>query len=121
MRVGQVRVVGLVCGLWAACGSEPVATKPGTVAPPLCTSVLSFGNGVACNANDPTIALCGTQARRVCASNWLCFDAPELVDCRCEQDLDCTSRTTYINEARSVANKAPLANKCTNGRCAGRP
>lgn len=106
--------------LWA-CDAEPVATKPGSVTPPACVDVKSFGNGSACNANDPTIALCGKSARRVCASNWLCFDAPELVDCACATDADCTKRTEYINVARTAASKAPLASKCEGGRCAGRP
>lgn len=111
----------LLLALPAACGSDPVAEAPKTITPPLCTAVTSFGNGASCNANDPTIALCGSKARRVCASDWLCFDAPELVDCRCDTDLDCTNRTSYINEARSVLSKAPLANKCDGGRCSGRP
>ncbi len=111
-----------LCGVaqWA-CDAEPAATKPGPVVPPACVDVKSFGNGSTCNANDPTVALCGKAARRVCASNWLCFDAPELVDCGCSVDGDCDKRTEYINVARTAVSKAPLASKCEGGRCAGRP
>lgn len=105
----------------AACTTETPAPAPTDVTPPACIDVKHFGNGIACNANDPTLALCGSSARRVCASNWLCFDAPELIDCSCAADDDCKSRTDYINEARTAASKAPLASKCDAGRCVGRP
>ncbi|MSQ83843.1 MAG: hypothetical protein EXR77_13320 [Myxococcales bacterium] len=124
-RTVEFRLLAIATGLCtlasAACDTEPVAVKPTSVTPPQCVDVKKFGNGAQCNANDPTVALCGTAARRVCASNWLCFDAPELVDCACQLAEDCKARTDYINEGRTAASKAPLASSCVGGRCGGRP
>ena len=103
-----------------ACGPDeegPVASLD----PPACKSVTLFGNGAACSSADAKLATCGTKASRTCASGWLCFDAPEFVDCSCTVAADCEARATYINAARVTARRAPLAAKCEFGRCAGRP
>lgn len=105
----------------AACDAPAEEAEPGTVTPPLCNAVVSFGNGAQCVETDSKIAACGTSKRRTCASGWLCFDAPELADCGCAIDADCQGRAAYINAGRTAAGKAPLAAKCDGGRCAGAP
>lgn len=110
---------------WAAlaigCDAPADEAKPAPITPPACTSISHFGNGATCVATDAKIAACGSAARRTCASGWLCFDAPELADCRCSADSDCAGRTAYINAGRTATGKAPLAAKCDGGRCAGAP
>lgn len=104
----------------AACGTEEQGPKP-SLTLPACKSVTVFGNGATCSSADPKLAACGAQAGRTCASGWLCFDAPQFVDCTCSETADCEPRAAYINAARGPARRAPLAAKCELGRCAGRP
>ncbi len=108
------------------CDSPAEEAEPTAQEPPLCTAVVSFGNGASCevasgSTASATLALCGSASRRTCASGWLCFDAPEYADCRCTSDSGCDARTVYINAARTTAGKAPLASNCQAGRCAGAP
>jgi len=104
----------------AGCGQEDDAVRP-SISPPACKSVTSFGNGAVCSAKEPALVACGTSKQRTCASGWLCFHAPERVDCACAADADCQERAAYINAARVTAKKAPMAAKCQGGRCAGQP
>lgn len=114
-------LLGVTAWVISGCETPANAEKPGPVVPPACTSVVTFGNGAACDDTDSKVATCGPAKRRTCASGWLCFDAPELADCACEVDTDCAGRTAYINAGRTAAGKAPLAAKCDGGRCAGAP
>lgn len=105
----------------AACTSPKDDTPPPSIQVPSCTQISRFGNSATCTVTDAKLAACGTLSSRTCASSWLCFDAPEYADCGCIVDADCDPRTTYINDARMTAGKAPLASKCVMGRCGGRP
>lgn len=120
-----VRTGALAVWLAASgCDSPAEEAELTALEPPLCTSVKQFGNGASCEAAsglDAKLGVCGTAARRTCASGWLCFDAPEFADCRCSGPSDCEARTAYINAGRTSAGKAPLASKCDGGRCAGAP
>jgi hypothetical protein len=104
----------------AACSTE-ASGPPASVTPPACASVQHFGNGEACDKDGPDLASCGTASTRACVTDWLCFDAASLVDCSCTVDADCLGRLQYINDARSTHNKSPIASKCLEGRCSGRP
>lgn len=105
----------------AGCDAETATPSQPTITPPLCTLVKSFGNSATCGVDDSTLAACGSGARRTCAGGWLCFDAPEYVDCSCVVDADCAPRTAYINAARTASGKAPLASLCVATRCQGIP
>ncbi|MBI5607632.1 MAG: hypothetical protein HY902_01980 [Deltaproteobacteria bacterium] len=107
--------------LLAGCDTAPAETEQATVAPPLCSQVASFGNGATCSASEPSLSSCGSSAKRTCAGQWLCFDAPEYASCACQVDSDCANRTAYINTARTANGKAPLSSSCKGGRCAGIP
>ncbi|MSP93203.1 MAG: hypothetical protein EXR79_15615 [Myxococcales bacterium] len=113
-------VVVLAVGT-AGCDTPTEPAEPPPVAPPACQAVTTFGNGTVCSAKDPTLAACGSAKRRVCASGWLCFDAPEFAACACTTDADCDRRAAYINAARTAARKAPLAARCDGFRCIGPP
>jgi hypothetical protein len=103
---------------WVACTSEgPAETRPLLA----CVSVASFGNGASCSDDDSSLKSCGASPWRACASSWLCFDDARYDQCTCATDADCAGRLAYINDARAANGKAPIASKCEEGRCAGRP
>ncbi len=108
--------------LWIAlsvigCG-QSVALSPSTaIQPPPCTSLTSFGNGQTCSSADGTLAACGTSGSRLCADGWLCYDAPEYAQCTCQTDADCAGKRDYVNTARALNDKAPVATTCIGGRC----
>lgn len=113
----------LLClGAWLACGCGTSDADPNaSITPPQCSSVTHFGNGLSCENDDGALSSCGTSASRTCASGWLCFDAPQYVDCGCAADSDCATRLAYINDARASVKKAPITSACVKGRCSGRP
>lgn len=115
------RLLPAALALLCACGPDPEPEVPPSKALPACKALTHFGNGAVCSSAEPTLAVCGTSSRRTCSSGWLCFDAPELADCTCQTDGDCTGRAQYVNASRATAGKAPLQAKCEGGRCAGRP
>ena len=102
-----------------ACGA-PDEPKPEALAVPNCAAVSRFGNGQRCD-DTPSLAVCGAGTAALCGSGWLCFDAPERAFCACATDADCVGRSAYINTARAKAKIAPLAPKCSGGRCNGAP
>lgn len=120
-RIRRAAPMVLACVLLAGCGGPEDEKIPPSIDLPACTGIASFGNGATCTPEDAGLKACGGSGKRTCASSWLCFDAPEYVDCACTADADCDTRTAYINAARVAAKKAPLAAKCLEGRCAGRP
>ncbi len=117
------RLVLLLCSWSAAACSTPAApvSPPTTLEVPVCSAIERFGNGSTCGNDDPELEACGDTERRMCASSWLCFDAPEYAYCGCKEDLDCEPRSEYINDARLSRQIAPLVSKCVGGRCAGVP
>jgi hypothetical protein len=114
-------LLGLAAVLLAlGCGNDEEGLAPSIAVPP-CARVARFGNGAACSLAEPTLAACGSAARRTCGGGSLCFDAPELLVCACTADADCAGRAGYINEARQAAGKAPIAAICDQSRCKGLP
>ncbi len=103
----------------AACGT-PAEPEKQALTVPSCATVTRFGNGQRCDGA-PSLAVCGAGTAALCASDWLCFDAPERAFCACASDADCEGRAVYINAARAKAKIAPLAAKCSGGRCSGAP
>ena len=103
--------------LASACGNTTVTSAQTAIDPPACTSVTQFGNGQTCSAATPSLASCGTSASRLCAGGWLCYDAPEYEQCVCATDTDCDGKRAYVNQARALNDKSPIAITCIGGRC----
>ena len=116
-------LVALSCLLSTVACSTPTAPapQPTTIELPACPSIDRFGNGATCGNDDPELEACGAAERRMCASSWLCFDAPEYAFCTCKEDIDCEPRSEYINSARLARQIAPLVSRCVGGRCEGVP
>ena len=100
-----------------ACGQTTTTRNQTAIDPPPCTSISLFGNGQTCGTADPTLATCGTSASRLCAGGWLCYDAPEYEQCACQTDTDCNGKRDYVNQARLLNDKSPVAIGCHGGRC----
>ncbi len=99
------------------CGQAALTSNGTAIDPPPCTTISQFGNGQTCNSADPTLASCGTNASRLCAGGWLCYDAPEYEQCACTTDSDCAGKRDYVNQARALNDKSPTAITCNGGRC----
>ena len=108
----------VLCLVFTACTQSGSATAGRTaIEPPPCTSVTQFGNGQTCSTQDGTLAACGTNASRLCAGGWLCYDAVEFEQCSCQTDADCAGKRDYIAAARVLNNLQPIAVTCHGGRC----
>ena len=105
----------------AACGQTTVTSNQTAIDPPACTTIGQFGNGATCSSAEPTLAACGTSGSRLCAGGWLCYDAPEYEQCACSTDADCNGKRDYVNQARALNDKSPVAITCHGGRCTEGP
>lgn len=99
------------------CGQTALTSSATAIDPPPCTTISQFGNGQTCAASDPSLASCGPSASRLCAGGWLCYDAPEYEQCACTADADCAGKREYVNQARALNDKSPVAISCHGGRC----
>ena len=100
-----------------ACTSPTSLNAQTAIEPPACTTVTQFGNGQTCSSADAMLKACGTNASRLCAGGWLCYDAPELEQCTCTADSDCDGKRAYVSQARALNDKQPISVTCHGGRC----
>ena len=118
-RVGAALAPWLLALLVGGCGNEP-STGLQVTPVPACADITRFGNGLRCDG-DAGLGACGVGPAGLCASGWLCFDAPTLAFCSCATDTDCQGRASYINTARAARKIAPMPARCGGGRCVGTP